>query len=92
MDFQPYTFSGLPVKGPAPSCGHWVWFEGSWIGKRTYDAIMKQRQREKEKKEKEKQVDEVQDEVPITNTSSQCHGRRGFFSFAQFREACKQFE
>eukprot|EP00747_Dinoflagellata_sp_TGD_P183277 gnl/TRDRNA2_/TRDRNA2_38043_c1_seq1.p1 gnl/TRDRNA2_/TRDRNA2_38043_c1~~gnl/TRDRNA2_/TRDRNA2_38043_c1_seq1.p1 ORF type:complete len:362 (+),score=39.75 gnl/TRDRNA2_/TRDRNA2_38043_c1_seq1:76-1161(+) len=89
IDFQPTSFSGLPTKGPAPSCGHWVWFNGAWIRKQRYDELMKEKQR---KEEKQEQMDEVKDMLPCSRTASQCQGRQGYFSFAQFKQAYQSSE
>merc|ERR1712151_432404 len=85
IDFRPTTFSGLPAPGPAPSCGHWVWYDGEWIQKRRYQELMKV----KEKKEEELRMKVKEEELEEMDVSVTTHfqRRRGWFSFSQFERA-----
>jgi len=88
IDFEPVTFTGMPTKGPAPSCGHWVWFGGSWISRGRYDRLMEDKKKQEGEDENKHLKEQVEQEVACNTTSCQAPRRSGgVITFSQFEQA-----
>jgi len=86
IDFQPVTFSGLPTKCEAPSCGHWVWHDGCWMPRGQYERRMQQKAKEENLTATQEEQDQKEEALPLCNSTS-VQEFTGFFTFSQFEQA-----